>query len=59
MLKQCIKKAVRKLMNFKVTDEERALMQAKADKYTNGNVSDWLRYAGTKLDPKKCDLLAD
>lgn len=42
-----------KLINLKAADEERAALQAKADKYANGNLSAWLRYAGLHHKPTK------
>ena len=44
------------LMNFKVTSEERARIIANAVKYTNGNITAWLRYAAIDTVPPKKDL---
>lgn len=59
MLKSQIKKkpVEKKLINLKVTLEQEKEMQKKADKYTGGNLSEWIRYASTQLDAKKSDLV--
>jgi len=32
-------------------------LQSQADKYTEGNLSEWLRYAGLNCIPKKSDII--
>ena len=46
-----------KLINFKVNELELAQIQTKADHYTNGDLSKWLRYAAIELEPKTEDLV--
>lgn len=55
-LKSLIKSVMRKI-DFRATDTELAEMQKKADKYCNGNLSAWIRYAATQLEPPKKDLV--
>ena len=40
---------------IKFTRFEHSRVQAQADKYTGGNLSEWLRYAGN-LEPRAEDL---
>lgn len=49
----------KKLFSFWISNEEMKLMKLKADIYTGGNVSHWLRYAATKLRPRGEDLRRD
>jgi formylmethanofuran dehydrogenase subunit E len=44
------------LKNVKLTEEESALIQENANKYANGNFSEWVRYAAIQLKPKKKDI---
>lgn len=44
------------LRNVKVTPEEEIQIQENADKYADGNFSEWVRYAAINLKPKKRDL---
>lgn len=46
------------LKNVKLTGEEANLIQENANKYANGNFSEWVRYAAIKLKPKKKDIPA-
>lgn len=39
----------------KFSDNDFAVVKEKADQYTNGNVSEWVRYAA-KLEPRESDL---
>jgi hypothetical protein len=57
ILKSAIKPIKSEMVNVKLTKAERKLLQMKADKYTGGNVSEWLRYAGMNLDPRAQDLV--
>lgn len=50
------KKEVAKLHNFKFKDSDFKLMKAHAKKYTKGNVSKWMRLAGTAFKPSSKDL---
>lgn len=43
----------------KVTQEDYAVIKEKAIQYTEGNVSEWVRYASTTLLPKSSDLMGD
>lgn len=43
----------RKLMALQIDDWDKAEIQEKADKYANGNVSAWMRYASRMYTPKK------
>lgn len=58
MLKVAVKKKKDdlELFNLKLTPEQKRALQAKADKYTNGNLSLWLRYAGAMYVPSKKEL---
>lgn len=47
------KKPTYRLVNLKVTDKERRLLEIQAQKYTRGNLSAWLRYAGVHLKLSK------
>lgn len=47
-----------KLLNIKADGKDRKVLQKKADKYANGNLSAWLRYAGSHFIPKKVGLIA-
>lgn len=38
---------------IKLTAEQRALLQKRANHHTDGNVSEWLRLAGLKFKPKR------
>jgi len=39
------------MSSFKTNSDDKAIFREKAKKYTNGNVSDWLRKAGREYDP--------
>ena len=43
----------------KVTPEDYEVIKEKANQYTGGNVSEWVRYASTNLLPKSHDLTDD
>jgi uncharacterized protein (DUF1778 family) len=49
----------KRLLNLKVTDEERKLIKLNADKYANGNISEWVRYASLNFLPEEKDLISD
>lgn len=48
-----------KYLPVKVTRDDYEIIKEKANQYTEGNVSEWVRYASTKLLPKSDDLLDD
>lgn len=58
MLKAAKKKPKLKLINLKVSPDDIKAIRAKAKKFTNGNISSWIRYAATQLTPKKKDVSA-
>lgn len=39
------------LVNLKVTKKERLKLEENAERYTKGNLSEWLREAGTRYAP--------
>lgn len=56
--KKAVKKAVktskaRHLVNFKIDNAEQKLLMQRAKKYAKGNLSAWLRHAGSKYVPPK------
>lgn len=46
-------KTTRALINLKVESKDRKAIEARALKFAKGNVSAWLRYAGSKFTPPK------
>lgn len=44
------------LINFKTTKGEKKALQTKANKFADGNLSFWLRYAALNHTPKKTDM---
>ena len=59
--RKAVKKAVTSglsLLNLKVSKADRAALNAQAKKYAQGNLSAWLRFAGTQFKPKKSQLSA-
>lgn len=46
-----------KPIHVKCPPEIVQLLQDKADKYAEGNLSEWLRYAGLNFVPNKDDLV--
>jgi hypothetical protein len=58
MLKsQLKKKSSSKIIPVKCNDDVTQKLQDKADLYTEGNLSEWLRYAGLNCVPPKSDLV--
>lgn len=58
MLKTQIKiKKPSKPIHVKCSSEVVALLQLNADKYAEGNLSEWLRHAGLNYVPNKEDLV--
>ena len=47
----------RKNFTMRMSPEEAREVQEKADTYTGGNVSQWLRYAAVNHVPKKSELV--
>jgi hypothetical protein len=45
------------IFNIKVSPLERKRLIMQAKKYANGNLSAWLRYAGTYYRPSKTELI--
>ena len=50
-------KSEKKMINVRVTPEQKKQIVENAKKYCGGNISQWLIYSGTKLHPKKKDLV--
>lgn len=44
------------LIALRLSDEEFEIVLKKANQYTGDNLSQWIRYAATKMQPKKKDL---
>jgi len=42
-----------KITNLRITSEEKQLMKNKAKLYTNGNLSEWIRFSAIYLEPPK------
>ena len=42
---------------LKVTLDQYEEIKTKADEYTGGNVTEWLKYASRKLEPRNEDLV--
>ena len=42
-----------RLFNLKLSEEDREILQKAADRYTRGNVSAWLKWAGKSFRPRK------
>lgn len=38
-------------IHFKLTEKQYARIRRNAKRHTNGNISEWLRYSGTKFKP--------
>lgn len=55
MLKKLVKEAMR-MIGFRVSDSEFKVIEAKAKKYTGGNVSEWVRYASINMEPKATEI---
>lgn len=63
-MQQLLKSSVRrpkKSTNIivKLDEAERKHIQSKANKFTRGNISEWVRYAAIHLEPKAADLTED
>ena len=55
MIKDLVKEK-RQLYNLLLTPSEYKEIKNRADKYTGGNFSAWLRYTAMKYEPKKSEL---
>lgn len=55
MLKKLVKEELRPV-NFKIAPSEYEKLEEKAKQYTNGNVSEWIRYAALNHKPSKSEL---
>jgi hypothetical protein len=56
-LKSSEKSKKRKLLNFKVTSDESAVIKRNADQFADGNVSEWVRYAALHFRPNSSELI--
>lgn len=56
MIKKIVNTKRARLINLKVAPSEFKVFTTKARKYTGGNISAWIRYAGTELTPRATDL---
>lgn len=54
-----VKRAERSNLTIRVTREEYNLIQRKALVHTDGNISEWIRYAAQACTPRKSDLEPD
>lgn len=43
-------------VTLRMSDSEKHEAQCRADEYASGNLSVWLRYAGTRLVPNQADI---
>ncbi len=50
---KAVKKEKLSLLNLKVTSRQRKALESKARAHAKGNLSEWLRLAGTKYRPLK------
>lgn len=55
MLKKLVKEVLRPV-NFKISPTEYEVLEEKAKQFTNGNVSEWIRYASLNYKPSKTEL---
>lgn len=58
ILKSVVKEVMTSI-GLRVSETERAIIEAKAKKFTKGNVSEWVRYAAINMQPKKEDVTND
>lgn len=58
VLRTITKKPVRvRLLNIKVTKLEESYIRMKAEKFAEGNMSEWIRYAAINFKPVSSDLV--
>ena len=55
-VKEAIKKQL-KIVNFKSTENMLAKMKENAEKYYNGNLSGWIKYAALNHRPKRSEMI--
>lgn len=48
---------LKRIRTFKATDHEWEEIEKKAEMFTKGNISEWIRYAAIELEPKPSDLV--
>ena len=46
----------RNIIALRLSDEDFKIVVEKASLYTRDNLSQWIRYAATRMEPKKKDL---
>lgn len=51
-----VKRESRRNMTFRISEKEYNAVLRKASVHTNGNVSEWVRYAAQNFTPRKADL---
>lgn len=56
-LRQLQREPKKKLLTVKVTQSDLDIIRDKAKLYTDGNISEWIRYSATALLPKARDLV--
>jgi len=56
-LRHLQKETKTKLLTVKVTEIDLDTIREKAKLYTDGNISEWIRYSSTQLLPKSTDIL--
>lgn len=54
-LKKLVKEAMR-MIGFRVSETEYQVIEEKAKKFTEGNVSEWVRYASVNMEPKASEV---
>lgn len=52
-MKRKPKKPMYVLVNFKITESDRRAFMKSARRFTNGNLSAWLRYAASQFKPSR------
>lgn len=44
------------MIGFRVSETEYQVIEEKAKKFTEGNVSEWVRYASVNMEPKASEV---
>lgn len=57
LVTQVKKKIIYRRIEFKLSDSERQVIQANADQYAEGNISEWVRFAAMNHKPLKSHLV--
>jgi hypothetical protein len=57
ILKSIKKKELTKIINVRVSENERSKIKNKANRYSNGNLSAYMKYALINFTPKEEDLI--